>query len=126
MSEWPRMIYRKGSGHKLHGFDVDYRIVDNADEERAAGKEWRRTPAEAHGKQPGMPETVAEVQDENAELLQEIEELRRERDALAAEVAKVDPDGDGVVGGSKTGAESSAAIGAARRRAKSEGGGGAN
>lgn len=88
MSDYPRMLYRKGKGHKLHDVEVDYRIVADEEEYRSAKEQgWHRTPREAHDVKNGNGDNA--------------EQLRRERDELKAEIAKFDHDGDGKPGGSK-------------------------
>lgn len=91
MADYPRMLYRKGNERslKLHDLQVDTRIVDGPEEEKAATAQgWRRTPAEAH----------AGSKNGNGN---EEKRLRAELAAAKAEVAKMDRDGDGKVGGSR-------------------------
>lgn len=83
MSDFPRMIYKKGMGHNLHGLDVDYRIVNDEREMAQAEHEgWRQSPAEAHREGGDQPDEAREIA------------------TLKAEIAKFDPDGDGRIGGS--------------------------
>lgn len=45
MSEYPRMLYRPGTGTRAWGIDCDTRIVRDADEQEAAAKEgWTLRP----------------------------------------------------------------------------------
>jgi len=113
MSDWPRMLYRKGDEIEAHGLKCDTFVVDSAEEEREA-KGWHRTPQQAHGEKPVDDEAPCS-DDEKLGLMQEVDELQTklksteaERDAawkaadeLRAELSKVDRDGDGKVGGSK-------------------------
>lgn len=92
MSNHPRMLYKKGSdrSEQHHGVRVDTRIVIDADEEKVARQQgWHTTPAEAH---------AAGSKNGNGK---EEQRLREELAAAKAEVAKMDPDGDGKVGGSR-------------------------
>lgn len=90
MADYPRMTYRKGNERSLnlHGLQVDTRIVDDAEEEAAAAREgWRRTPGEAHG-------VKSNGKTEEKRLREELKEAK-------AEIAKMDHDGDGKIGGSR-------------------------
>ena len=84
MSDYPRMLYRRGKEARPHGFDCDTLIVDSVDEEAAAAaKGWFQSPALAH---------EAEQEDREERLEAEIERLE-------ASIAKFDGDGDGKPGG---------------------------
>lgn len=90
MADHPRMLYRKGNERSLtlHGVQVDTLIVEDAEEEAAAVKQgWRRTPVEAHASKNGNGN--------------EEKRLREELAIAKAEIAKVDHDGDGRIGGSR-------------------------
>lgn len=131
MSDYPRMLYRKGTSRstEYHGLPCDTMIVDSAEDEQyhAKSEGWRRTPAEAHGKQPEAitPDTpeAAALQDERDGLLQEVETLKADKESLTKErdelktalaaaqkerdetrelLATFDRDSDGKPGGSKS------------------------
>ena len=61
MSEYPRMVYRPGTMLRdWHGHNVDWQIVDDEDEERAALAEgWNLSPDaldhDGDGKKGGSP-----------------------------------------------------------------------
>lgn len=42
------MLYRKGTSKRIHGFDVDTRIVDEADVDALLADGWAKTPTAAH------------------------------------------------------------------------------
>ena len=47
MSDFPRMIYRAGGEHELHGVMVDYKIVESQEGlDAALADGWAMTPAE--------------------------------------------------------------------------------
>lgn len=97
MSDYPRMLYRKGNPQspEYHGFHCDTLTVEDAEEEQFYSKSegWRRTPAEAHGKEPEaiVPDTpeAKEIQDERDALASEVADLRADNDKLGGRIGEL-------------------------------------
>lgn len=101
MNDYPRMLYRKAGSDapEYHGLHCETMVADDADAEAAAiGENWRRTPAEAHGKEPEavIPDTpeAKGLSDERDALAQEVEDLKADNDALGKKVEEAVAEND--------------------------------
>lgn len=84
MSDYPRMMYRKGGDQQIHGFDVETLVVTDAEGEREAqGKGWRGSPSLAHGEIKAAPE-VDVSSNAPGEAETRIQELTDQLDAATA------------------------------------------
>lgn len=136
MSDYPRILYRDGTSRKVWGVNVDSRTVETAEEEKAARAEgWRGSPmpeaiteedasalepsSEAAGEIAELRTQLAEVNDRIADLTADLA-AANELLAEAGTNNPLDHDGDGQSGGSLKGEESTAAVGARRKREKAE------
>lgn len=94
MSNYPRMLYRKGGEDEIFGLKCETSIVEGADEEKAAYLEgWARTPFEAHGVEAPIADSTEDappLDDEKLGLLDEIEALQREVSELREQLAAVE------------------------------------
>jgi hypothetical protein len=98
MSEFPKMIYRKGGEAEIFGLKCETSTVESdAEEQEATTDGWHRTPFEAHGVDPPKADPVEETapeSDEKLGLLDEIDELRREMSELRTRLVAAEKERD--------------------------------
>lgn len=97
MSDFPRMMYRKGKETKVHNLDCDTRIVaDDGEETKALSEGWALSPAEAHGVWPDKegeakadPDNLAPTPDEYKTRISELEDQIADLNVALAEKDKL-------------------------------------
>jgi hypothetical protein len=98
MSEFPKMMYRKGGGEEIFGLACEMRVADTAEDESDLLQDgWCRSPFEAHDVEAPKPDPIEETSSpldvekdalsgEVAQLTQDLDTLQRERVGLAEEL----------------------------------------
>ena len=92
MSDYPRMLYRKGGEEIIHGLECETMIAETPEMEGLVEADgWRRTPQEAHGQPSPRHEPEAQIAaaaGEAASLRAQLDAERDARQAAEAELAE--------------------------------------